>query len=313
MVEQTNKFFSKSWLGVIWKIIAFAAYACINTLTRYLSGGSATDLDPVLPVNVIIFFQDSFALLLLLPWILHQHSNLRHPRFIPLHFARVLFSVSAIISWCFALFFIPQAEATALSLLGPVLGVIGAKWMLKEKINFQRSLFILISFSLSLCAAWHFMPSFKNIASWDLNYSFGLSCIILSAFLFAAAKLLTRKLANKGESPKKLTAYLLILIVPFSFFPALFFWVTPSLVHFPWLALGGLLTILAIYSVSKALSYAEVSFLAPFDFIQFILNTAMGYWIFTEVPSTWIVWVIGTLLVAHLGFLIFKFNRPQQF
>lgn len=309
MLEQKSKFFSKSWLGVIWKVIAFAAYALMNTLTRYLSGGSSTDLEQALPVNVIIFFQDSFALLFLLPWILHQKTHLRHPRFIGLHFARVFFSVTAIISWCFALFFIPQAEATALSLLGPVLGVVGAKWMLKERISVQRFVFILLSFSVSLCAAWHFMPSFKSISFWDFNYSLGLSCIILSAFLFAAAKLLTRKLANNGESPKKLTAYLLILIVPFSLLPALFFWVTPSLMHLPWLILGGLLTILAIYSVSKALSYAEISFLAPFDFIQFIFNTAMGYWIFTEMPSTWIVWMIGTLLSAHLGFLIFKFNR----
>lgn len=297
------------WWGVVWKIIAFACYAAINTLARYLCGGSNSNLEQTLPVNVIIFFQDSFALLFLLPWILHHKVSLSHPRFIKLHFARVIFSVSAIIAWYFALFFIPQAEAAALSIIGLVLGVIGAKWFLKEHIGMHRFLLILISFSVSLCVTWRFIPSFKAM---HLEYGLGLGCIIVSAVLFAAAKLLTRQLAHKGESAQKLTAYLLILMVPFSFVPALFFWVTPSLEHIPWLALGGLLTTLAIYAVSSALTYAEVSFLAPFDFIQFILNAAMGYWIFTEIPSNWVFWVITTFLLGHLGLLLFKFNSRSR-
>lgn len=312
MLEKINFLNSSNplnpWWGVIWKIVAFACYAAINTLARYLCGGSTTNLEQTLPVNVIIFFQDSFALLFLLPWIIQHHASLRQPRFIGMHFARVIFSVGAIIGWYFALFFIPQAEATALSIVGPILGVIGAKFFLKEQIGMNRFLLIWVSFSLSLCATWRFMPSFKTI---HLDYGVGLGCIILSAALFAAAKLLTRKLAHRGESPQKLTAYLLILIVPFSFIPALFFWVTPSLMHIPWLALGGLLTTLAIYAVSMALTYAEVSFLAPFDFIQFILNAAMGYWIFTEIPSSWVIWIVGTFLLGNLGFLIFKFNSRR--
>ena len=305
--------FSNSSLGAIWKIVGFACYAAINTITRYLSGGSAVHGEQILPINVIIFFQDSFALLFLVPWIIRQDINFTKIRFVKFHFARVFFSLTAITSWYFALFFIPQAEATALSIIGPIIGVMGAKWFLKEEIRMQRYFFILLSFILSLFAAWHFFtPSFNKLKNLDVDYSMGLICIILSTFLFASAKLLTRSLATKGESPEKLTAYLLVLMIPFSLSPALYFWVWPALTHIPWLILGGVLTTLAIYSVSKALTYAEISFLAPFDFIQFIFNTAMGYWVFTELPSAWILWGILSIILGNLAFLIFKFNRQAQ-
>lgn len=303
---------SPSLLGAIWKIAAFACYAAINTLTRYLSGGSSSQLEQMLPVNVIIFFQDSFAFLFFIPWLFRENLFFYKTQFLKLHFARVLFSLSAITSWSFALFFIPQAEATALSTVGPLIGVAGAKWFLKERISIKRYLLIFMSFTLSVSVAWRFMPSINLVAVRNLNYSYGLICITLSMFLFAAAKLSTRALGTLGESPKKLTGYLLTLMVPFSFFPALYFWKFPLMVHMPWLILGGALTALAIYSVSKALSYAEISFLAPFDFIQFILNTVMGYWIFTEIPSKWALWILSIILCTNLTLLIFKFQRTRE-
>jgi len=288
-------------MGALWKIIAFACYAGINTVARYLSGASTIHIEPALPVNVIIFFQDSFALLLVLPWLLRDESDLYSVRFIKTHFARVLFSLAAIIAWYFALFFIPQAQASALSVFGPVLGVLAAKFFLQESLSWNRFFWILSSFSLALCVSWPFMPSF-SFKLLDAQYSWGIICVLLSTVFFAVAKLLTRSLARQGESPKKLTAYLLVLMVPFSFISALFFWVTPDWIHLPWLGLGGLLTILAIYSVSMALSYAEISFLAPFDCIQFFLNFILGYWVFTEIPSHWTLGLMGCFLLGTWDF-----------
>lgn len=304
MLKQKNP-----WWGVVWKIIAFACYAGINTLARYLSGASTIHIEPALPVNVIIFFQDSFALLFVLPWLLRHDADLYSVCFIKMHFARVMFSLAAIIAWYFALFFIPQAQASALSVFGPILGVLAAKFFLQEHLSWNRFFWIVSSFSIALGVSWPFMPSLSVV---DSPYGWGMICVLLSTVLFAGAKLLTRSLARKGESPKKLTAYLLVLMVPFSFISALFFWVTPNLMHFPWLALGGLLTILAIYSVSMALSYAEISFLAPFDCIQFLLNFILGYWVFTEIPSHWVMWLMGCFLLGHLGFLLFHLNRRSQ-
>lgn len=290
-----------AWRGAAWKIAAFAGYAVLNAVSRYLSGGTSLSLSEPLPVTVIIFFQDLFALLFLVPWIVGHFSSLTQPKFIHLHLVRVIFSAIAVISWYLALFFMPQAEAVALSVIGPMLGVIGAKWFLKESISGKRLSIICITFSIAVICM-HPIDAFWG----NQNNSWGLLYVGVSAVGFAFAKLTTRKLASLDESPQKLTAYLLFLIVPISLVPAAFVWVTPDLSHLPWLMLAGLLTAFSIYAVSVALSYSEVSFLAPFDFIRFIFNVSIGYVVFMELPSPWTLWVILAAIIVSLGALPFK-------
>lgn len=122
------------------------------------------------------------------------------------------------------------------------------------------------------------------------------------------AKLATRKLAQLGETPHSLTTFLFIFIVPVSFVPALLHWSTPEIMHWPWLVAAGGLTALAIYCVSSALVYAEVSFLAPFDLCQFILNSIVGYVAFMELPAPWVIWAV----VAFAGFSLSARSRLNQ-
>lgn len=279
------------WVGAAWKITAFFCYAALNTLARFLSGGVESGLDP-LPVNVIVFFQDFFALIIMLPWLIKQWgTKIQFPK---LHTVRVLLSAAAVIFWTFALFYLPQADAVALSIIGPVMGVIGAKWLLHEKVSGARLWAIVFAF---IGAAILIKP-LSAFAEHTTNV-FGLGCVVVSALCFALAKIATRKLASLGVSRQLLTATLLVLIVPVTLIPALFVWVTPSVEHLLWLGLGGVLTAAALYSVSSALAFAEVSFLAPFDFIQFILNASIAYFAFTELPASWAVWlVMGAMLIG---------------
>lgn len=285
----------RPWYGASWKIAAFACYAGLNGIARYLSGGADTELNVHLPVTVVVFFQDLFGLLLLLPWMIRRGKLALIPNHLPLHLFRVFFSATAIIAWYFVLVFMPLAEAVALSVIGPMMGVLGARWLLKEKMGWQRVLMIVITLS-SACLLLHpgsaFMANKSNMA--------GLISLIISTVSFAMAKLATRRLATLGETAQSLTSYLFIFIVPVSLIPALLHWVTPSMVHWPWLALAGLFTALAIYCVSNALVYAEVSFLAPFDICQFILNTIVGYIAFMELPAPWAMW----LILAFIGFTL---------
>lgn len=292
----------RPWYGASWKIAAFACYAGLNGIARYLSGGAQTSLETHLPVYVVIFFQDLFALLILLPWILKGKKIPLIPNHLPLHLFRVLSSTIAIICWYFTLVYMSLAQAVALSVIGPMMGIIGAKWFLKEDFGWLRGIIILASL-IGACALVH--PESALIA--NKSNMKGLLFLISSSLFFALAKLATRRLAQHGETAKTLTTYLFVFIVPVSLFPALFHWVTPELAHWPWLIIAGILTAMAIYCVSSALVYAQVSFLAPFDICQFILNTIVGYVAFMELPAPWAVW----LLLAFVGFSVTarkKFN-----
>ncbi|HKY69886.1 MAG TPA: DMT family transporter [Gammaproteobacteria bacterium] len=299
----------RAWMGAGWKIIAFACYAVLNAIARYLSGGSLPDRILPMPVSMIVFFQDLGALLILLPWVLRQVGLRKRPQHIRLHFLRILASASAIITWYFALAYLPLAEAVALSVIGPVFGVIGAKLFLREDINKFRLSCISFTFVLAGVTLGTYTIFLKNSGN-----ILGLVFVLSSALLFALAKINTRQLALKGETAKTLTAYLLLFIVPMTFVPAFITWQTPTIAHLPWLALAGLLTAMAIYSVSTALSYAEVTFLAPFDFIHFILNIFVGYVAFTEIPAWWVVALVFLLMFFSGGsFMQRKYRLAKGF
>lgn len=293
-----------AWLGAAWKVLAFSCYAGLNALARYLSGGVSSDL-PGLPVNVIIFFQDFFALLIVAPWVLRHKQSFKKPRFLGLHLFRVLISASAIISWYFALYFLPLADAVALSIIGPLLGVIGATLFLKERPSKRLILMMMLTF-IGAVILIRPLVAFSNHAD---NF-YGLMCVGISSICFAMAKIATRKLASLGESRRLLTIYLLVLIVPVTFVLALLVWVTPSVAHLPWLLAAGALTALALYAVTSALAYAQVSFLAPFDCLRFILNASIGYVAFTELPQLWFVWLLMAVLL--LVFSSARFGPSQH-
>lgn len=267
-------------------------YAALNTIVRLLSGGAENSWVQPLPVNMILFIQDFFALLIISPWLFSQMKSAPRPRFIGLHTLRVIFSAIGIIAWYFALSYLPQADAVALSIIGPIIGVIVAKYFLKEQLKPLK----LIAIVLTFAGAYILIKPF-NVLSHQLHNETGLICVLLSAVGFALAKVFTRKLASLGESRQLLTAYLLLMMVPVTIVPALLVWVTPSFDQILWLMLGGLMTVLAIYAVSSALAYAEVSFLAPFDCMQFILNVSIGYFLFTELPASW---ASGLVVMAFL-------------
>lgn len=283
------------WYGALWKIAAFACYAGLNGIARYLSGGADTALSTHLPVGIVVFFQDLIALCILLPWILKYRPGSWIPKPFGLHLFRVITSAIGIIAWFFVLHYMPLGEAVALSVIGPVFGVIGAKWLLGEQLGALRASVIIMTL-VGACLLLQPAHAFEA----NLNNQYGLIFLLISTLSFAMAKLATRSLAQKGETAMSLTTYLFLMIVPVSFVPAAMDWVTPSVVHLPWLALAGGLTALAVYCVSQALVHAEVSFLAPFDLSQFILNSIVGYVAFTELPAPWAFWLVSACVIMTL-------------
>lgn len=281
----------RPWYGASWKVAGFACYAGLNAIARYLTGGANTQLENHLPVPVIVFCQDAIALLILLPWIVRRAKVSLIPNHLGLHLFRVVASAAAIIAWYFTIQFMPLAQAVALGVIGPILGVMGARWFLQEKFGWVRAGIIFAS----LCGACLMVNPGSALLS-NLSNQVGLLSLLCATSFFAIAKLATRKLATLGESAQSLTSYLFIFIVPVSFIPAVLNWVTPHAIHWPWLLLAGLLTALAIYCVSNALVHAEVSFLAPFDICQFMMNALIGYVAFMELPAPWAIWFILALL-----------------
>lgn len=280
------------YVGISWKLSEFACYAAINGIVHYLCGKSAH----ALPANVVIFIQDIIALGLLLLFI--GPEKIKPKAHMGTHLVRGSVSVLGVVAWYQALKMMPIAEAVALGVIGPIIGVIGASIFLKEQVTVKRLIALVASFVVVWCLAH---PGSVFIQNQD--NLLGVGCVALSSLCFAIAKILTRRLANVGYTPQLLTRYLLFSMVPVTFILAGFDWQTPEPSQWPWLIANGVLTAMALFCLSSSLYYAEISFLAPFDLIRFIFNVMVGYLAFTELPS------LDAMLIVLILFLFTSARR----
>ncbi len=187
-----------------------------------------------------------------------------------------------------------MAQSVALNFLSPILGLVGAKFILHEKFNKHLTCSLILSFAGSSLILY---PEWQRLQLESIRWVLLLP--ILAAFLLAMSKLLTRKLGLLGEKPAILSAYLLFFSSPIALIPALFEWTWPNNHTWPWLIALGVLSGLAHWSFSKAYHLASVSYLTPFGFAKFFISALIGYWAFNELPENNSTWLgIALILLA---------------
>lgn len=289
--------------GILWKLCACFCFAVINCIVRYLSGGSPLECKNPLPVTMIVFFQNIVALLVILPMILKKKSAPFLAKYKTLHIIRVLSSVLGVVTMYISFKYLPVPEVIALGFLGPLITILSSSIILKEKMNITR----ILAITFSILGSTLILRPDKILLKYEY-YNLITVLPLFSTALFVIAKLLTRYLAYKKESPETLVCYLLILMVPVSFIIAVFDWETPALSHYPWLFLLGSIAMLAHYSFSNAYALSEVSFLMPFGFTKFLSSVLIGYYIFSEIPRSVDIWIGLIFIFISMFIAISKKN-----
>lgn len=287
-------------LGAFWKIASCFCFAAINGIVRYINGGAGDESISPLPVYVIIFFQNLIGTLFMLPFIMNSGLKSLKTNRPFLHITRVIVSVGGVGLWYWGLYYLPMAQAVALSFTGPIFTVIGAHLFLKEEITFNRIVAIIVCFAGAFLIV---RPDETLFAPNIDSYSWTIFLPLGAAVAFAVSKLLSRVLASHGESADSMTFYLLVLMAPISFVPAMPEWITPTLAHWPWLMAMGVLAAGAHYTLTKSLALAEVSFIMPFGYSKIIISAAIGYVAFAEVPSSITIWMGSLIIFLSAGIL----------
>jgi len=298
----------KIWHSIFWKILSCACFACINVTVRYLSGGSPIALDKPLPIYTIMFFQNLIGVVILTYYI-KDFSILRTKRPV-LHTVRIVTAALGIGLWYLSLRYIPVTQVVALSFIAPILTVLGALTFLKERLNWQRALAVM----LSLLGGFLITRPDQALLSSE-NYNWYMILPLIAAFVFSLDKVFTRQLLTERESPLSLAWYLLACIGPLCLLPCIQYgWVTPELQHLPYILLLGVLGALAHYTFNKAYELAEVTFLLPFGAAKLILCAGLSYMAFLEIPRTFDLLLGITIITVSTIVLSMPqriFSKPQ--
>jgi len=272
--------------GACWKILSCAAFASIQAIVRYLTRAEHSTT-VALSVNGVLFFQSLFSVLCLLPLLYKNKWHSFATQHLNWHFLKVLCAVIGLSLFYLSVKYLPLAQSIALHFLSPVIAMIGARYLLQEKITFFCFSVLLLSLIGAMLILY---PEFLRMQ--HLSVAWIVLLPVGAAIALAASKLVTRHLGVLQEHPKTITTYLLFFTLPVSFIFALFDWVTPHASQWLWLLLLGILNVFAHYSFSSAYTNASISFLTPFGYCKFLFGTLLGYAFFNEFPQN-IISIIG--------------------
>jgi drug/metabolite transporter (DMT)-like permease len=262
-----------------YMVLASALFASMHGTVRLIS----FELHPF----VIAFFRNLLGFLVLVPLLMRGGSALFKTARFGTHAIRATINAGSMLMWFTALSLVPLAEATALSLTGPLFVMLGAIVAFGERIRAWRW----AALGLGACGALLIIrPGFEAI-------HVGMLLTVGSAATAGVSKLFAKSL-TRTDSPTTIAAYLQFLMTPITLVPALFVWVWPTAEQFLGLiAIGVLGSLGHLFSV-KAYAIADISFAEPIVFTRMIWATLFGFIAFSEVPDAWTWAGAATIIVA---------------
>lgn len=287
--------------GISLMTIAMLLIPTMDIVAKYLTA----TLPPLEIAFGRFFFQSIFAFLTAAigPGV----ATLWPPRVWP-HLLRGVFLAGATVLFFTALRVMPVADAIAVFFVEPMILTVLSAIFLKEQIGMRRWIAVAIGLAGALIII---RPGFDV---------FGVAALLPlgTAFLFALYLVITRKLSGEGSmlaiqfttgiGGALLLGGFAVAAVIFNVDEAPF--TMPALPGIGLLAAIGAISFFAHGLIVRAFAVAPASVLAPFNYLEIVSGTFLGYLVFGDFPkaTTW----LGIAIIVGCGLYIAHRERINQ-
>ena len=264
-------------LGCLWMVAGGVLFVAVTVLVRHLGSD--------MPAVQAAFIRYSIGFILLLPLMWRMRWRGIRPSGFKLYFYRGILHGVAVMLWFYAMARIPLSEVTAISFSTPVFTAVGAILIFHEKVKTRRMMAIVAGFIGTLIIL---RPGFHTIEAGSLAQ-------LIAAFCFAGSFLFAKQMTqsqSSGEILVMLTIFCTLALLP----GALYFWREPTWIEVGWLALVAVFATAGHYAITRAIAYAPLTVTQPLSFLQLVWAILIGYWLFDEIPDTWVI--IGALIIV---------------
>ena len=259
-----------------------------------------------LPILEVIFFRNFLAAIIMIPILKPKGFSILKMNNPKLFYVRGLIGVIGMFTGFTALTLIPLAQTTSISFSTPIFITIGAMFFLGEIIKVRRIIAILIGLIGMLIII---RPGVAPI-------SLGIALAFFAAISHAINALIIKRL-TETDTADSIVAWMVIMLIPISFFPAIFVWEWPSGLVWSYLwALAGFGT-LAHMSITRAYALTEITSLQPLEFLKLPLAALLAWLLFSEVPEIW-TWIGGVIIflstsyISHREIVLARSIKPSQ-
>lgn len=280
--------------GILLKVLSVAFFVVMATLLK------ATE---TVPAGEMVFFRSFFALLpvmLFLLWKGRLSDGFRTQR--PFgHILRGLMGVASMGCGFFALTRLPLPEATAIGYASPLLIVALSAVLLKEKVHVFRWTAVTIGLVGVLIILWPRLTVFTGGGPVEDGATIGAIAAICGAFLTAIALMQVRQLVAT-ERTEAIVTYFFISASALSLLSLPFGWIWPTPAQAAMLIGAGIAGGIAQLLMTSSYRYADMSVIAPFEYVSLLLTLAIGFAVFGDVPT--LPMITGALIIIGSGIAV---------
>ncbi|WP_099865093.1 DMT family transporter [Pararhizobium haloflavum] len=286
--------------GIVLKVASVAVFVGMSTCIKAAGEG--------IPAGQIVFYRSLFAMVPILAY-LAMRGQLRtaFQTSDPLsHILRGIVGVASMACGFYGLTKLPLPDAIALGYAMPLLAVVFAAVFLGEVVRVYRWTAVLVGLVGVVIISWPRLTLFDSGAG-GTEQALGVVAVLVSASLGAVAMILVRRLIKSERTPTivlyfSLSATVLALLsMPFG-------WAALDAGRAALLIGAGFFGGLGQILLTQCYRYADVSTIAPFEYTSIILGIAIGYVLFDDVPTLWML--VGTMIVVGAGiYIIWREHR----
>ena len=248
---------SKKWMLIA--VLAFCALAI-----------SVKEIGDQINSFQIIFFRSLFGLVVLLPFVKQRLTKVDFAS-LKRHGVRNLFHLIGQYGWIVGIVYLPLAEVTAIEFSVPVWVLIIATIFLKEKLNSSKVLSVGLGFIGVLLVL---KPGFKAISSESI-------IVLLSAVCYGIAHVSTKKIVQTN-SPFDVVFIMCLIQSPIALCFSFKNWGSPTVLDSFWMAMVGLMAIVAHFSLAKAIQVKDISSVISMDYLRLPILIVVGILIYNE-------------------------------
>jgi S-adenosylmethionine uptake transporter len=255
-----------------------------------------------LDATQVIFFRFFFGFITLLPFAISEGKQVFKSKQLGFNIIRGFLGAISIFLYTYSIIYLPLVEVVAILWTIPLFVLILSIFYLGEEVSFMRWIATIIGF-LGL--------SFITLYDGETVVSFKWLYIIpiLSSFLFAVQDVMIKKIVD-NEKRITMLLYFAIVTSALTFIPALLVWKTPTPFECSMLFLLGAGGNLIQYFIFKAFSATDLSALAPFRYVEFLLSAIFAFIFFAEVPQTNAL-IGAAILIPSTLYLAYNENKKQ--
>ncbi len=263
--------------GALWMLSGVVFFAATAVLIKYAG--------QTLHTFEVVFFRCLFGVLVVIPLLMQSGINSLRMRKPGLHILRVLCAVVAMNSGFYALANLELATAISLSFSRPLFMILLAIAILGEVVRWRRGLATVVGFCGVLIM----------LQPGSMEFEWAFAAALLGAFAVAVALVLVKLIALYDE-PVTIMLSFSIGTVLVSCIPAALVWQTPTGTELMILIGLGIVASLGQYSLIRAFTLGEATVMSPIDYLQIILGSTVGYFLFQETPG--LPTLIGALVIV---------------